>query len=173
MSRCDKGAAMPAVSKRAMKHKAATPHHLQGSLVWLRLAAAGNRAARHGRARRATLFALASLTLGGCDLHSNYYTHIPGTYLDRRETLSLGGGDAVATNKILQTQDPWPVVAANRNLTTHGHVAAGAMERYRTGKVIQPVGMSTSSANYQQQGQAQGNGSSLSAVPIGASQASP
>jgi hypothetical protein len=51
----------------------------------------------------------------------------------------------------------------------HGHVAAGAIERYRTHKVIPPVGMGTSSTQYQQTQQTGGAGSSLSAVPVTAS----
>lgn len=149
---------------------------MQGLLVWLRLANGRtlDGAPQRASARRATLLALASLSLAGCDLHSDYYAHMSAQYIERRDTLSLGGGDAIATNKVLQMQDPWPVASANRSLTTHGHVAAGAVERFRTGRVIPPVGMNTSSASYQQQQQNGGAGaSSQSAPPVSPSQASP
>jgi hypothetical protein len=171
MSRCDKTgkrAAMAATGKHAPRVKS--------SLVWLRLA--NERAAKgsplRAQARRATLLALAGLAVAGCDLHSDYHTHKASQYLERRDTLSMGGGDAVASNKVLQMQDPWPVASANRNLPMHGHVAASAMERYRTGKVIIPIGMNTSSTNYQAQAQGNSGASSLSAPPVATpSQAAP
>ena len=69
-------------------------------------------------------------------------------YYDRRETVSFAANDAVATALATQTIDPWPPASANKNFTTNGPRAAGAIERYRTGKIIQPEGASTSSANY-------------------------
>jgi hypothetical protein len=135
--------------------------------VWLRLAYA----ARGKRAAHATLVVLASLAAAGCDIHSSYYSELNRPYVTRADALSPGAGDAVASNKILQMQDPWPAVSADRNLTMNGPVAAGAMERYRTGKVIHPVGMGTSSTNYAQPSQAQGAGSTLSAVPTSQSAA--
>lgn len=133
--------------------------------VWLRLAFGGRRGAA-----RATLLALAGLAFAGCDLHTSYYD-LSRPYVTRQESLSQGAGDAVAANKVLQMQDPWPIVSADRNLPQHGHIAAGAIERYRTGKVITPVGIGTSSSNYQQAAAAQGPASSLSSVPTTTSQA--
>jgi hypothetical protein len=69
-------------------------------------------------------------------------------YFDRRDTVAFGANNAVATDIALQTIDPWPPASANKNFTTNGPRAAGAIERYRTGKIIQPEGSSTSSANY-------------------------
>jgi hypothetical protein len=73
----------------------------------------------------------------------------PDLYLDRRDTISFGAGDAVASNIIVQTIDPWPRVAGNRNLAHNGDVMQAAGERYRTGKVIPPKGLSTSSVDFQ------------------------
>jgi hypothetical protein len=70
-------------------------------------------------------------------------------YYDRRETVLFGAEDAVATNRILQTANPWPPLAANRRLTYDGAVMAIAVERYRTGNVIPPRGNGTSSVQYQ------------------------
>lgn len=135
--------------------------------VWLRLATKADRKP----AARATLLALAGIALAGCDIHSSYYGDIARPYVERRDTMTPGAGDAVASNKVLQMQDPWPMASANRNLTQHGHTAAASIERYRTGKVIVPIGMGTSSARYQQSQSSQGSGSSLSAVPSAASEA--
>ena len=41
-------------------------------------------------------------------------------YLDRRETISLSGGNAVATNEVTQMVDPWPRDSANRNIAYNG-----------------------------------------------------
>jgi hypothetical protein len=69
-------------------------------------------------------------------------------YYDRRETLTFGGNDAVATNLAVQTVDPWPKAAANRDHPTNGAIAATAIQRYRTGRVIPPRGTGSSSAGY-------------------------
>lgn len=72
-------------------------------------------------------------------------------YLDRRDTITLSAGDAVASNIIVQTVDPWPRVAGNRNIPGNGDRMQAAGERYRTGKVAQPQGLSTSSITFGEQ----------------------
>ena len=59
-------------------------------------------------------------------------------YLDRRDTISLNGGDAVATNKVTQMVDPWPRDSADNNIAFNGEKMETAVERYRTDRVIQP-----------------------------------
>jgi hypothetical protein len=78
--------------------------------------------------------------LGGC---SDIYT-------DRRDTIALSAGDALATNQMTQMIDPWPRHSANRNIAFNGEKMQTAVERYRTNKVIPPVSLTTSSAQYQQ-----------------------
>lgn len=78
--------------------------------------------------------ALASLTAGCSDI-----------YYDRREAVFFGAQDAVATNVAIHTVDPWPKAAANRNIPGQGTTMAIAAERYRTGKVIKPQGLGTTS----------------------------
>ena len=63
----------------------------------------------------------------------------PDLYLDRRETIALDGGDAVAGNTVTQMVDPWPAYSADKNIAFNGQKMQAASERYRTGKVIQPV----------------------------------
>ena len=70
-------------------------------------------------------------------------------YYDRRETVALGGEDAVATNKVTMMTDPWPRHSANRNLAFNGERLQAAHERYRLGKTYIPVNVTTSSAAYQ------------------------
>lgn len=84
-------------------------------------------------------------------------------YLDRRDALSLQSGNAVQTNKVSQMVDPWPRVSADRNIAFSGPVMENAVERYRTGRVIQPVGNGTSGA-YQA---AQQNNSAAAAAAVG------
>ena len=98
-------------------------------------------------------FALGALlaVLGGCS----------GYYLDRRDTIALSGGNAVATNMVTQMVDPWPRESANHNIAFNGPRMEGAMERYRTNRVIPPQGIGTS-ASYQQ-----GSNNQNNATPLG------
>jgi hypothetical protein len=96
--------------------------------------------------RFATLSAvIAGSVLAGCS----------DLYYDRRETVAAGAADAVASNAAVQTVDPWPPYVGNQNVAMDGARAAIAVDRYRTGRVIVPVGSGTSSAGYQQQQQQQ------------------
>lgn len=91
-------------------------------------------------ARGLTVLALAApLLLGACT----------DMYLDRRDTVSFGAGDAVAVNKITHMVDPWPVRAGDRNIPHDGERMAAAAERYRTDKVKSPSGTGTSSVKYE------------------------
>lgn len=62
----------------------------------------------------------ATLTLGACS-----------EYLDRRDGILLGVGDAVGTNITTHTIDPWPASARNVYADTDGERAQRAIERYR------------------------------------------
>jgi hypothetical protein len=64
-------------------------------------------------------------------------------YLDRRDGITLNGGNAVMTNRVTQMVDPWPHASANRNIAFNGERMEAAFTRYRTGKVIQPAGIGT------------------------------
>lgn len=91
----------------------------------------------HDIVRRGALagaLALATLSAGCSDI-----------YYDRREAVFFGAQDAVATNVAIHTVDPWPKAAANRNIPGQGTNVAIAAERYRTGKVIKPQGLGTTS----------------------------
>jgi hypothetical protein len=83
----------------------------------------------------APLLALASL-LGAC---SDIYT-------DRRDTIGLSAGNALASDKAIQTIDPWPPASADRNIAYNGQKMQKAVERYRTGHVIPPKPLTTNSS---------------------------
>ena len=68
----------------------------------------------------------------------------PGLYWDRRETIALGGNDAVAANEATQMVDPWPPGSGNRNIAYNGEKMQTAVERYRTDRVIPPTSATTS-----------------------------
>jgi hypothetical protein len=77
----------------------------------------------------AVAVAALGMTIGGCSQ----------LYLDRRDSLALSSGDAIAGNEAVQVIDPWPPRSANTNLAFHGQRMQAAAERYRTGIVVQPV----------------------------------
>jgi hypothetical protein len=91
-------------------------------------------------------------------------------YYDRRDTVSLGAGDAIATNKVTQVIDPWPRHSANHRISANGQLMQAAQDRYNRGKVITPVLPTQTSKDYQsvQQsaaGQQSATSSSTSAAP--------
>lgn len=52
-------------------------------------------------------------------------------YLARRDTLTLGSGDAVQANIVKQVIDPWPPRSRRVDPYTDGERLAHAIERYR------------------------------------------
>ena len=95
----------------------------------------------------AVVLALATL-LGGCSVHSDWID--PNGYLDRRDTISLHAGDAVATNKVTQVVDPWPAHSADNNIAFNGDRMQKSVERYRHNKVTSPVSMTASNYKWPQ-----------------------
>ena len=87
------------------------------------------------KAVRTLAFAAVFAALAGCS-----------EYTDRRDTIALSGGNSVSTNQVTQMVDPWPRESANRNIAFNGEKMQSAVERYRTNKVIQPVGTGTSAS---------------------------
>jgi hypothetical protein len=83
--------------------------------------------------------AVLGATLSGCS----------DIYYDRRDTIALGGGDAVATNNAIMIKDPWPRSSANRNIAFNGERVQMATDRYRQDKIKPPINVTTSSTAYQ------------------------
>jgi hypothetical protein len=65
-------------------------------------------------------------------------------YMDRRDTISLGAGDAIAANKVEQMVDPWPAASGNKNIAFNGQKMQSAVERYRNNKVYRPANITNS-----------------------------
>jgi hypothetical protein len=93
------------------------------------------------KAARALMLTAALAALAGCS-----------EYTDRRDTIALNGGNAVAVNKVTQMVDPWPAVSGDKNIAFNGQKMQSAVQRYRNNQVIPPVGTGTSSSYQQQQG---------------------
>ncbi len=54
-------------------------------------------------------------------------------YLDRRDTVTLGAGDAQAWNRTIQAADPWPRYVMDTHIPGDGRRTAGVIQRYSTG----------------------------------------
>jgi hypothetical protein len=91
-------------------------------------------------AMRSAALAAMIAGLAGCSQYSQY--------ADRRDTIALSAGNAVATNQVTQMVDPWPRASANKNIAFNGNRMESAVERYRTNRVYPPNGTGTS-ATYQ------------------------
>jgi len=89
-------------------------------------------------------------------------------YLDRRETISLNGGDSLAGNQVTQVVDPWPPASANHNIAFNGERMQAAVQRYRTHRIIEPVSVGTSSSYGSQSSGSQGGSTSANnTAPLG------
>jgi hypothetical protein len=86
-------------------------------------------------------------------------------YFDRRDTIALSGGDAVAANEAAQTIDPWPPGSNNPNIPANGQKMQIAVERYRTDRVIPPANPTTSDVENQQLTQMQAAAAAASSGP--------
>jgi hypothetical protein len=60
-------------------------------------------------------------------------------YMDRRDTIALSAGDAVAANAVAQVYDPWPARSRDVDYAANGQKMQTAVERYRTNVVTPPV----------------------------------
>jgi hypothetical protein len=109
-------------------------------------------------------------TVAAAVLLGSFLAGCSDLYYDRRETVTFAAGDAVASAQATQTIDPWPPASANRNIDSNGARVAGAIERYRTGRIIEPKGTGTSSGYASAPQTQQGGGAAASA---GASSAAP
>ena len=56
-----------------------------------------------------------------------------GPYLDRRDAVTPGAGNAKDTNAAAHVIDPWPPYVGARNIPGDGKRAVGAIRRYRQG----------------------------------------
>ncbi|MGO9389603.1 pilus assembly protein [Rhodoblastus sp.] len=63
------------------------------------------------------------LALSGCS----------NQYYERKDTVSWGAGDAVATNMVIQAPDPWPRGSKNTTIAANGGKLARVYRRYVEG----------------------------------------
>jgi hypothetical protein len=74
------------------------------------------------RATSLAAAAVAALLLAGCE-HDRY--------VDRRDQVTFGSGDAVAANKAMHIIDPWPRAARTVDHGMSGEAAEAALEKLR------------------------------------------
>lgn len=76
-----------------------------------------------------SLLAMQSEALAGGDLFDDLF----GPYLDRRDTVTPGAGNAKDTNAAVHVIDPWPPRVNARNFPSDGKRAVDVIRRYRQG----------------------------------------
>ena len=65
---------------------------------------------------------------------------------DRTDKVSLHGGDAVAFNRHVQYENPWPRYQNRTHIHMDGEVADIAIDKYKSGNVEQPSGETATGA---------------------------
>ena len=85
-------------------------------------------------------------------------------YFDRRESIALSTGDALASNKVTQMIDPWPRGSTNNRIAANGKLMQAAQDRYNRGKAITPVLPTQTSKDYQSAQQAASSQSAAGAA---------
>jgi hypothetical protein len=80
---------------------------------------------------RIILLPMVCLMLSACSQYSNRYA-------ERKDTIDLGAGDAVASNAAVQIPTPWPRYSNDTRIAMDGERIARAVARYREGEK-QPV----------------------------------
>ena len=62
-----------------------------------------------------------------------------GSYTHRIEGVTVGAGDASASNAASQIIDPWPAYARDRRILTDSRRMIGAIQRYRANAGAKPI----------------------------------
>jgi hypothetical protein len=86
-------------------------------------------------------------------LFASFLSGCSDIYYDRRETISVVSGEAMAANRVTHMIDPWPAVSGRREIAYSGERMQMAHERYRTGCITKPINATTSSTGYAQDAQ--------------------
>ncbi len=66
-------------------------------------------------------------------------------YEDRSDKITLQLGDAVESNKVIHTINPWPPGVHNKAIAMDGARALAANKRYENNKIIKPKRLRTNS----------------------------
>jgi len=90
--------------------------------------------------------AFASVGLGGCrDDYLGVRDELrDDVYLARRDSITLSAGNAVATNRAIQTIDPWPWYVRDKRIHTNGERMYIAVDCYEKNQSKEPAGLATS-----------------------------
>jgi hypothetical protein len=80
---------------------------------------------------RMIVLPMVCLALSACTQYQNQY-------LERKDTVFLSSGDAVASNAAIQIPTPWPRYSNDTTIAMDGERIARAVDRYRVGEK-QPV----------------------------------
>ena len=96
---------------------------------------------RTGFVKRAKFVLTAAAIVGPALLVSGC---VEDEYYAQRDTLTLGAGDAVETNKVTHTVDPWNENAKNTDIDIEGERARVGVDRYQKNQSIKPRGLNTS-----------------------------
>lgn len=95
---------------------------------------------------------LTGMSLGGCQYdHSGYRDRLFGqsdeyrhdVYRARRDSITMGAGNAVATNRAIHTIDPWPWYVQDKKINTNGERMYKAVDCYEKNQSIEPEGLAT------------------------------
>lgn len=87
---------------------------------------------------------VALLALGGCTgLHGHDEF---ANYTERKDTMTMGAGDAVRQNAATHMLTPWPSYVGDRQIFVQADKAGKAVECYRVGK-SQPTGGTTTTGS--------------------------
>jgi hypothetical protein len=102
-------------------------------------------------ARAVTAVAVLGALLAGCS--------DAALYLDRRDTIALGAGDAISANMAEETVDPWPRSSTNNNIAFNGERMQRAVECYRKDQVTPPADLDLAT-------ESDSNSGSAAAAPV-------
>jgi len=65
-------------------------------------------------------------------------------YFARRDSIALGLGNAMHSNRVIHTIDPWPWYSKNDRLQFDGQRMELGLRRYQANESIEPTGLTTS-----------------------------
>jgi hypothetical protein len=89
------------------------------------------------RSAAAGLLLCASALLAACSSDQNH------EFLGHSDQVTKGAGDAVASNKVAHTIDPWPAHSNKTQIDMDGKRAGLAAKRYESNTSISPKGLAS------------------------------
>jgi hypothetical protein len=83
---------------------------------------------------------LAASLVGGAQAGEDQdYEDFFGSYSHRVEGVTVGVGDATASNAAAQIINPWPAYSRNRHILSQSERMIGAIRRYQTNSAAKPL----------------------------------